>query len=112
MGPRSAVLEDSIKVQFHRRAIIDTGYMGPVVAGDSVEAVSVTHIANPIAIYRKSDPSVRIDHKNVAALVKPALPLRNDLMVLPSPYSRIDPRFGGHGGRKSETGSIGDLDER
>src|SRR5207244_11882623 len=57
-------------------------------------------------------PSVGTNIGKVAALVKTAIPLRHDFVILPSPYSLINPGLERHGRCKSEIGRIGDLDER
>ena len=86
--------------------------MSPLVRGNGVEAESAGNIVKPpIAIYCELDLSVWTDIEHEAALTS-ALPLGHDLAVTASRTTRIDPGFDGHGVRKSETGSIGNLDER
>src|SRR5439155_9451519 len=85
--------------------------MSPLVRGNWVEAESAGNIVKPpIAIYCELDLSVRTNIEHEAALA-PALPLGQDLAVTASRTTRIDPGFDGHGVRKSEIGSIGNLDE-
>src|SRR5439155_24252035 len=102
----------SIEVQLHRRAVIDTRQMTPMVSGDGAQAERVTNTANPIAIDCKLSPSVWINIENVTALVGTALPLGKDFVETASRSTRIDPGLDGHGGRKSEIGSVGHLHVR